>query len=208
MIIIATYYLVDYENVHSQGLAGCDKTKKRDHIIIFFTSNGNTINMSSICNHGESEIEFREVAPGKQSVDQHIISYMGFIIGKNSTRKNDVSIVIISKDTGFDKVIAYWKAESGFKIKRSAQISGKTVDITSQEQSALITSSQKKEKNNEIIKLLRGVGLPSETVTFVASTVVKNLGVQNGKQQIYRAIIARFKQQKGLEIYRDIKKHL
>lgn len=72
MIIIATYYLVDYENVHSQGLAGCDKTKKRDHIIFFFNSNGNTINMSSICHHGESELEFREVAPGKQSVDQHI----------------------------------------------------------------------------------------------------------------------------------------
>lgn len=34
-----TYYLIDYENVNSDGLSGCDKLAKSDHIIIFFTKN-------------------------------------------------------------------------------------------------------------------------------------------------------------------------
>ena len=32
-----TYYLLDFENVNSDGLAGCDQLTETDHIIIFFT---------------------------------------------------------------------------------------------------------------------------------------------------------------------------
>ncbi len=31
-----TYYLIDYENVHMDGLEGCDTLGKTDHIVIFF----------------------------------------------------------------------------------------------------------------------------------------------------------------------------
>ena len=37
MILIETCYLIDYENVHEEGLVGCDSLKKTDHIVIFFT---------------------------------------------------------------------------------------------------------------------------------------------------------------------------
>lgn len=37
MMEIDVYYLIDYENVGSDGLMGCNSLKKTDHIVIFFT---------------------------------------------------------------------------------------------------------------------------------------------------------------------------
>ena len=39
MNIIDTYYLVDYENVGSNGLSGCQNRTASDHILIFFIQN-------------------------------------------------------------------------------------------------------------------------------------------------------------------------
>lgn len=36
VVIIETYYLIDYENVGADGLSGCNKLTKTDHIYIFF----------------------------------------------------------------------------------------------------------------------------------------------------------------------------
>lgn len=208
MINISAYYLVDYENVNIHGLTGCERTKKTDRIIIFFTQNANSLDMSAICRHGESKLEFREVAGGKQSADMHILSYLGYLIGKNINRKKDTEYVIISKDTDFDKVIKSWKDESGVKIRRSPQISGKAENIPQPATASSHSLNEKTKKNNEIMKCLSGSGMPVEIVSFVASTVVKNLGAQNSKQLVYRAIVAKYKQQKGLEIYSNIKKYI
>ena len=62
--------------------------------------------------------------------------------------------------------------------------------------------------NTEIMQLLSKSGFDNDIVTFVASTVVKNIDVKNGKQQIYRTIISKYGQNKGLNIYNHIKKHV
>ena len=67
-----TYYLIDYENVRGDGLKGCQNLVKSDHIIIFFTQNAKSIDMSDISNHGEAELAMIEVPAGKQSADMHI----------------------------------------------------------------------------------------------------------------------------------------
>ena len=71
-----------------------------------------------------------------------------------------------------------------------------------------ITPKDKTAKNAEVMKILSNAGYPNEVVTYVASTVVKNLGIKNGKQQNYRIIISKYGQGKGLAIYNHIKKHI
>lgn len=83
---IETYYLIDYENVGSDGLSGCDQLKKTDHIMIFFTKNAKKIDMSEIANHGDAELEMIEVPAGKQSTDIHIGSYLGYLAGVNNEK--------------------------------------------------------------------------------------------------------------------------
>ena len=120
MIYIETYYLIDYENVHGNGLSGCQDLGKNDHIVIFFTQNARNIDMNDISNHGDAELEMIEVPTGKQSADMHIGSYLGYLAGKSGKNCN---VVIVSKDTDFDKVIKFWK-ENGIFEKSVEQNEG------------------------------------------------------------------------------------
>lgn len=312
-----TFYLIDYENVNSDGLAGCDKLIGTDHIIIFFTKNAKKIDMSEIANHGDATLGMIEVPPGKQSVDIHIGSYLGYISGKNEGK--DCNVVIISKDTDFDNVIHFWNDKAKIKVSRAQQIKAAFSEVSSTESSAVKTSSAKastvdrsqakktsakvdgnkktmlnqevmqavrtagfdakvsnsvaklvtgfygkdgfaneihnmlREKypnyldiyeaikpvlsnydeltkakiantkiantptpagrdktvtNTEMIQILNKSGYDNDVANYVASTVVKHMGVKNGKQQIYRTIISKYGQNKGLAVYNQIKKHI
>ena len=57
------------------------------------------------------------------------------------------------------------------------------------------------------MSILSKVGYEDDIVGYVASVVVKNYGLKNEKQQIYRTIILKYGQGCGLNIYNHIKKH-
>lgn len=213
MILIETFYLIDYENVNSAGLAGCDRLTKSDSIMIFFTKNAMKINMSDIANHGNAELNMIEVPSGKQSVDIHIGSYLGYLAGVHSGK--DCSIIIISKDSDFDNVIKYWNNKTGLKVSRAEKITPdkpKAVKVKQKPSPEKIDSNKnaanRTKVNNEIIQILSKGGFENEVVGLVASTVVKNIGEKDRKQKIYRTIISNFGQKQGLNIYNHIKKHI
>ena len=121
VIEIETYYLIDYENVCSAGISGCNKLNKSDHIIIFFTSNAKKLDMSKTANHGEAELKMIEVPSGKQAAHLHIVSYLGYLVGADNGKY--CSIIIISNEMDFDSIIKLWKKErSKVKISRTHQI--------------------------------------------------------------------------------------
>lgn len=213
-----TFYLIDYENVHSEGLSGCQSLTKTDHIVIFFTQNAKSIDMSTISNHGAAVLEMVEVPAGKQSSDMHIGSYLGYLAGKF---EKNCKAVIISKDTDFDKVIKFWKDKVGINASRKQQIksapaksitpakttTAKTSAVKTSESKENTTSAKSKNSVNvEIQKALSKEGIKNDVISYVASTAVKNLNVKNGKQQTYRTIVAKYGQNKGLELYTYIKK--
>lgn len=312
MANIETFYLIDYENVNSDGLEGCSELERTDHIIIFFTQNAKKLDMCDIAKHGDAEIKMYEVPSGKQSADMHISSYVGYLIGICSAYS--CSIVIVSKDTDYDNVIKFWKKESEIKISRRNQIkeikenkqsekkkekkkaSANSNEVTKASEdinsnlnkevirvirnagydisvankaahlivkhfgsetflnnvhNALkkeypngvevygvvkptlskyakeltakkkkntkqkaktntkkVTSTEKVTKNNEVIKILCKAGYSNEVASYVASTVVKNLGANNIKYITYKTIIMKYGQKKGLEIYNHIKNHI
>ncbi len=248
-----TYYLIDYENVGGDGLAGCNRLKKTDHIIIFFTQNANKIDMREIADHGEAELRMIEVPAGKQSADIHIGSYLGYLAGVN--RGQGCSVVIVSKDKDFDNVAKFWAAAAQIRATRIKQIkaSVKTAEekqqakqqekqqtgqqpkqqekqqespqtgqqanpqVKQQEKQVNQQAGQKKTEgkvngeqktklNQDVMQAARAAGFEADIANYVASTVVKNVGEKNGKQQIYRAIISKYGQNKGLNIYNHIKK--
>ena len=298
MIFIETYYLIDYENVHGDGLSGCQDLGKNDYIVIFFTPNAKNIDMSDISNHGEAKLEMINVPAGKQSADMHIGSYLGYLVGKNGKNCN---VVIVSKDTDFDNVIRFWNQKTGIKASRTEQIKkkitkkqepkkvqsqstnkmpvkvsgtrktklnqevmqtmrsegydastankvaqiatsfygdehmlseihnelmdtytdyldvyasirpvlSKYVDVKqSQSNDSSVSPQEKTATNSEIQKELSKAGFTNDIIQFVASIAVKNLTAKNGKQQTYRDIISKYGQNKGLNIYNHIKKHI
>lgn len=81
MVYIETYFLIDYENVHADGLSGCQNLGKTDHIYIFFTQNARNIDMTCISKFRDAELKPIQVPAGKQSADMHIGSYLGYLAG-------------------------------------------------------------------------------------------------------------------------------
>lgn len=128
MKIIKTYYLIDYENVGSEGFKGCGKLRETDIIHLFYTDNSRKIDLDIINDHGESKLITHKVPTGNQSADMHLGSYLGYLIGKECTGQDEeCKIVVISKDTGFDHIIEFWKTEKDVKVSRNEKISGKQV---------------------------------------------------------------------------------
>ena len=62
--------------------------------------------------------------------------------------------------------------------------------------------------NNAVLKTLSTAKYDNEIVSFCASQVTKLFTEKSGKQLIYRSIIKQYGQEKGLDIYRHIKKLL
>lgn len=141
-----TYYLVDFENVRSLGLDGCEKTGKSDHIVIFFTKNADKIAMTVLTNHGQSDLKVMEVEAGKQSLDHHISSYAGYLLGMEKCR-----IAVISKDKDFDGIIAFWKKEIGADILRAEDI-GEVLSSGGRLAAPTKTKADGNKKNETLIK--------------------------------------------------------
>ncbi len=298
MIYIETFYLIDYENVHGDGLSGCQDLGKSDHIVIFFTQNAKNIDMSDISNHGSADLDMIEVPAGKQSADMHIGSYLGYLAGKFGS---NCRVVIVSKDTDFDNIIKFWKQKTEIAVSRTEQIKKKSApkpqtnkqqsvvanksavkvngakktklnqevmqtmrnagydasvantvaqiatslygdehmlsevhnalrdrytdyldvyavvkpvlskyadDNTSKSSGTTVSSKDKTAINSEIQKALSKAGFSDDIIKYVASTTVQNLGLKNGKQKTYRTVIAKYGQNKGLNIYNHIKKYI
>jgi hypothetical protein len=113
------FYLIDFENVGSDGLKGCDQLKKTDQIHLFYTNNANKISLDVFQNRGEAALLVHKVPVKNQSADMHLVTYLGYLIGTNS---EDCAYVIISKDTDFDNIIKFWQEERGVQICRASRI--------------------------------------------------------------------------------------
>ena len=73
-------FLIDYENVHGTGLYGIDYLDEEDYVYLFFTDQANKLELNFI---SDIQVPFfvRRVPCGKQSLDMHLVSYLGYLIG-------------------------------------------------------------------------------------------------------------------------------
>ncbi|MDE7121912.1 MAG: hypothetical protein K2O42_07105, partial [Oscillospiraceae bacterium] len=116
-----THYLIDYENTGARAFNGSQKLSESDHIHLFYTENSKNITVNILSEHGNARIDTYKIPTGKQSLDMHLVSYLGFLIGTDSKQKN--RYVILSYDSDYDKIIQFWKAKN-IKISRCQDFSG------------------------------------------------------------------------------------
>lgn len=290
-----THYLIDYENDGKNGLKGCENLSNTDYIHLFYTDNYKNTTLDIFTNHGKAELDIKKVPVGDQSLDKHLIAYLGFLVGKNANKKTEY--VIISSDKGYDKVGAFLREEGGKSISVSRRctiavpkdaqkkeekqnvekkVSVSKVDsvnkskLNQQVQQALSTSEIQyrpcmmnevakvvtslygnekfmndvhnalrsmypenyldvygdikpiirkyvtdKDKNvdvnnktlchNEIQQILSKANVGKDVIAYVPGLVIKHYDEKNALQTIYREIIQKFGQKKGLDIYNMIK---
>lgn len=114
-------YLIDFENVHDGGLAGIENLNEEDCVYLFFTDNANKLSLDYLADI-RVPLVVKKVASGKQSLDMHLVSFLGYLIGCEPPEGRQYAI--ISHDSDFDGICQFWCSQYGdaYKITRQPSI--------------------------------------------------------------------------------------
>lgn len=168
-------YLIDYENTTTSGLKGIDKLSSSDKVVIFYGKNPSAISFQLHIQIAQSKasIEYIQLDKvGKNYLDFQLATYMGYLIA--TTKEQHYHIV--SKDGGYESVIAFWKKKkSHLQIKRQQAIDETQLKVQA---SSVVTHNMQPASPTTVISLppapeltLDQLGVESEkTKQEIAST--------------------------------------
>lgn len=115
-----TYFFVDYENVKDDGLDAVSKIKKEDKVIIFFSANTPkmSVEIAGVLLYRKLDVQMIKVVTGhKDALDHQLASYLGMVMARD--KEND--FCIITGDTAFDDVVAFWRRKK-YRIYRVCKL--------------------------------------------------------------------------------------
>lgn len=99
-------FLIDFENVKSDGLRSVDCLEAGDQVITFFSKNAESMSMDTYFNLIHSKAKFYAVRldrTGSNALDFQLVSYLGYLMGTNE----DQDVYVISKDHGFYSAVSF-----------------------------------------------------------------------------------------------------
>ena len=180
------YFLVDYENVKTQGLNGVNKLSEEDTVCIFYSENADslTFGLHRRLNESKANILFQRVEVGqKNALDFQLSSYLGYLIHENID--NPYNYFIVTKDKGYESLITYWK-----KKKTNVSI---VVDVSGQNAQVI-----QNELESQVAELIKDKSDAPAIAKIIQSYKTKQ-GVNNGLTRQFRD------GKKTSEIYNAIK---
>lgn len=191
---IETYYLIDFENVNEDGLSGAENLGSHDYVHLFFTKNASKISIEKLTSLNLANLTSHEIPNGNQSLDMHLVSYLGYLLGTNFNK--NCKYLIISKDTDYDNIISFWKKQHNSDITRQSKIAvthTKNPQKSISNKTSELNSSQRKiQLNSSIQQAISNAGYSQSTINKVASIVVKHFdenkfanNVHNELREIY-----------------------
>ena len=118
-------YLIDFENVHSDGLKGIELLDKTEKCYIFYSEHAGvlTFNMHKRITESKADIFYVEAQVGmKNALDFQLVSYLGYMIREAP----DEDYCVISNDKAFELVGRFWQEKSVnvFSAVEQAKITG------------------------------------------------------------------------------------
>ena len=130
-MIIIRHFLVDSENVNDNWLMLFDMADEDDEIVVFYTKKSPHMSYMSVIRlieNNKINIRFEECYEGTNALDFQLVSYMGYLMGRNNTRSENEcdaasaetgadEYIIMSNDTGYDPAVRFWK-DKGYAVRR------------------------------------------------------------------------------------------
>ena len=214
------HFLVDYENVHYAGLRGVDFLNEYDKLTIFYSDKCPNIikrDLDTIKSSGCPLDTCRLLHHGKNALDFYIAVRVGEEIARVGEDK--LTIVIVTKDRGFDGIIDYCKMrksnctiitaptiEQGImNIKGTDTRKELAIDKTSQVHFSKVNNVPKKEKQqNGSADIIKAAGLVGMVDTKTLEDVI-SAKYDNGRG-LYFAFIREFGKVRGGVLYETMKK--
>ncbi|MEE0266324.1 MAG: PIN domain-containing protein [Acutalibacteraceae bacterium] len=119
-IVFERYFLIDYENVNRDGLAGVTKLKKQDCVRIYYSASAETLTfgLHRRINASNAHFDYIKVQiPIKNAVDCQIL----FDIRDLAKENRMAEYFIISRDSDFDAAIKNFESRN-LKVKKIEKI--------------------------------------------------------------------------------------
>ncbi len=113
-------YLIDFENVHSDGLKGIEQLDRKDECYIFYSEHAGvlTFNMHKKITESCAKIYYVEAQVGmKNALDFQLVSYLGYMLRE----KPEETYCIISNDKAFELVSKFWQ-EKGVNVTSAVSL--------------------------------------------------------------------------------------
>ena len=195
------YYLIDLENVHSQGLEGADLLSHHERIVIFYSDASCLVTraVSEMIRNSNATTLFRMVnAHSKNALDFQLSVYVGQILNLPDTEK----IFIISLDKGYHAIESVERSQE-IQIRQYPSI----LECLYQQERPVFTSA----KNVKIVDLKTMLGMDriyrqlaeKYEVNFKSLKEILRKGLDI--REFYTELTHTFGRQKGRELYRNLK---
>ncbi len=150
-------YLIDYENVHKEGLEGAEALSKSDRVIVFYSVKADSISIDTL-NKCKAKIEFIKAEVGTlNAMDFQLVGYLFYHMKKNR------DYYIITRDQGFRAILNMAK-NLGMSVKIKAYIGEKDLE-------------DKVIKFSEADKEMTEYGIDSRAIVKVASLIRTSIGI-------------------------------
>lgn len=114
---IGRCYLVDSENVRDTWIDLLDIMREKDRLLVFYTVNSSHIRceqVEKIMQKNDGRMLWISCFEGNNALDFQLVTCLGAMVAEEKAGE----YVIISKDTGFDAVVKFWKRD-GVCVRRS-----------------------------------------------------------------------------------------
>ena len=192
-------YLIDFENVHSDGLTGIEKLSKNDSILIFYSKNANKVDIDIIKNliKTKAEITFFEAKVGtKNALDLELAFVLGKLIEEDRQKFNNTNTkyYIVSNDLGFNNIADFVKDE----IKNAEIVLIKNLNEG---------KSDVKRKNDIILQRVLTFESRNKEAKEIEKIIKENINKENNINAINNALCKKYSDRLYIEeIIKKIKK--
>ena len=191
-----SFYLIDFENIGISGIENALHFPPDTNVILFSTKNSAKINIGVLSAFNTVNLKVYDVAEGAQSVDKHLLSYLGFLIGREGT---SARYVVISKDIGYDKIIQFWKSKQHVNIMRLDMLKA---DLKSPRTEARNTSQNKREHQ---IRCFFGQEFKEQKYREQKETIIQAVLMSKTKTDVNTALMKVFPSSEVKIIYGRLK---
>ncbi len=203
-------FLVDYENVKTQGLNGIGKLTENDTVCIFYSENADsmTFGLHRRLMETKANVQYQKVEVGyKNALDFQLSSYLGYVISQN--RFNGITnclYYIVTKDQGFLCLKNYWHRRHA-KVYQVTDVTG-NCEVASDKKE---TESNKQEKKPKETKSTKQDPLVAEVEKLLkdkddVAFVVKCINHYKTKSGVNNALTKHYKDnKKASALYNAIK---
>lgn len=184
-------YLIDFENVHSDGLKGIEQLGKKDTCYIFYSEHAGvlTFNMHKRITESKADIFYVEAQVGmKNALDFQLVSYLGYMI-REALEEN---YCIISNDKAFELVGRFWQEKN---VNVCCAVSLEQAE-ESGEHSRLHSELEKLITNSDELEFVEKCINELTTKSGINNRIVKKYGTTRAGE-IYRLIKPLLTDKKG-----------